>query len=123
MEKKKRNSVLSFEPFREIVQLALTPEISDMIVEYVADVDSALLLLFEYADQGCSVSLKPKPEGGFAASIQILSRTNVNAGLMLFGNGPTRGEAACVLLAKINFLGLESDWTSKVSSTTAQKWR
>jgi len=122
MARKPKNTV-TFAPFVGHVNVPLLPEMVDSVTTWLANPYEINTAFLDLADEGFSISCKPKPEGGYVASVQVVDALSVNAGLAIYGNAPTGLEARAVLLVKLNFIGQDSDWTSKASGGNTTRYR
>jgi len=120
---RKPKDTVTFAPFVGHVNVPVLPEMVEEITEWIASPTSVGNAFLELADQGFSVTCKPKPEGGMVASAQVLDPKSPNAGLAIYGNAPTGVEARAVLLVKINFIGLGTDWTTKANGENITRYR
>jgi hypothetical protein len=106
-EKKTKNIA----KFREVLDVALMPEVVEDIKTMVSNETELIKDLRGLVEEGFALTIKPnEKKEGYSASLMQTIAGKPNAGLMVFGNGPSFiGAMACVY-AKVLFLGLDSNW-------------
>lgn len=120
---RKRKSTVVFAEWTQHVAVPLSEDMADEVVELVTDRKRVDMAFLDLAEQMFSISCKPKAEGGYVASAQVLDPESVNAGRAVYGNAPTAVEARAVLLVKLSFLGMDNDWTSLTTSNVTARYR